>query len=142
MMRRGLVRRMRSRCGQAVDILAMNFDQHQPVRCFTAAIDFFMHRFDQAGLAHAARAPQQRIVGGKAGGEMPCVGQQGVTLVLHAFQQAQIDMGDMRHGDQPALRRLPDKGVALGQLAGDGSRRQPLQRIGDARKQGRVFQSP
>ena len=93
----------------------MDFDQHQPVLAFALAIDFFMHRLDQRALAHAARAPQQRIVGGQAFGEAPRVGQQGVALALDALEQRQIDMRHLGHRHQPALRRLPDKGVAPGQ---------------------------
>jgi preprotein translocase subunit YajC len=47
-------------------------------------------------------------------------------------------MGHMRHGDQPALRGLPDKGVAIGQGAAKGSGRQAIQRRGDAGEERRV----
>jgi hypothetical protein len=117
--------------GQGVDILAMNLDQHQSIGAFARLVDLFMHRLDQAGLSHAARAPQQRIVGGQPLREMPRVGEQGVALVLHALEQAKIDMGNMRHRDQSALPRLPDKGIAIRQSLGDRGGGEPFQRIRD-----------
>src|ERR1700742_3205970 len=47
-------------------------------------------------------------------------------------------MGDMGYGDQPALRRLPDKGVAIGQGGAKRGGRQAIQRRGDAGKKGRL----
>ena len=54
---------------QALDVLAVNLDQLQPAFADAAAIDLGVRRLDQRRLAHAARAPQQGVVGGQAAGE-------------------------------------------------------------------------
>ena len=72
-----------------------------------------MHRLDQRAFAHAARAPQQRIVGGQPVGETARVGEQGVALIFDRLEQRRAMLATWATGDQPAQVRLPDKGVAF-----------------------------
>ena len=69
-----------------------------------------MRGLDQRGLAHAARAPQQRVVGGQAVGEALGVLDQDVAHPVDALEQAEVDPADARHRRQPPVR-VPDKGV-------------------------------
>ena len=126
---------------QCVDVLPVDLDQHQMLRLGPAAIDFFVHGLDQAGFAHAAGAPQKRVVGRQPLGEMAGVGQQDFALRLDAFQQAEIDMGDVRHGDEAPLCRLPHKGAAGRQFLRHRGRGHPFQCRGDAFQRRRVRQA-
>ena len=55
-----------------------------------------MDGLDQRGFAHAARAPQQRIVGGQAAREAAGVVEELVALSVDALEQRQIDAIDLR----------------------------------------------
>jgi len=46
-----------------------------------------MHGFDQRAFAHAARTPQQRVVGGQPRGETLRIGEQGVAHTIYTFEQ-------------------------------------------------------
>ena len=58
----------------------MNLDQDQ--RRFAGLIHLRMHRLDQRAFAHAACAPQKRVVGGQAVGEAPGIGDQSLALII------------------------------------------------------------
>jgi hypothetical protein len=63
-------------------------------------------------LPHAARAPQQRVVGGKAFGEAGGVIEQHVAHAVDALEQGKrhaIDVGDRQ---KDLGLGLPDEGVA------------------------------
>ena len=83
-------------------------------------VDAGMRGLDQRGLAHAARAPQQRVVGGQAVGEALGILDQDVAHPVDALEQAEIDPVDARHRRQPPVR-VPDEGV--GGAEGIGRRR-------------------
>ena len=56
-----------------------------------------MDRLDQRALAHAACAPQQRVVGGQAAGEALCIVDQQITHTVDSAQQFQrqpVDRSD------------------------------------------------
>ena len=110
---------------QAIDILAVNLDQHQAVLALAPGVDLFMHRLDQAGFSHAACTPQQRIVGGQAFGEAPCVGQQGVALVLYALSSARSTWATS--GTATSLPRAPTRRRRSGRPRPSGG--QPAQRL-------------
>ena len=94
-----------------------------------------MRGLHQRRLAHAARAPQQRIVGRQALGEALGILDQHVAHAVDALEQRHLDAVDARDRREPASVRLPDEGVGAGQIGhGRALRRQPLERGGDARE--------
>ena len=95
---------------QALDVLAMNLDQLQAIGRLAVDIDAGMRRLDQRRLAHAARAPEQRVVGGQAVGEAFGVLDQDVAHPVDPLEQAEIDAADARHRRQPSVG-MPDEGV-------------------------------
>src|SRR5580704_5689146 len=57
------------KAGQAVDVLAMNFDELEREITGLAGmgrVDGGMRGFDERGFPHASRAPQKHVVGRKA----------------------------------------------------------------------------
>ena len=98
--------------GQALDVLAVDLDQLQPVGGLAVGIDAGMRSLHQRGLAHAARAPQQRIVGGQAVGEALGVLDQDVAHPVDALEQEEVDAADALDLGQPPVR-VPDKGVGI-----------------------------
>ena len=58
----------------------MDLDELQPG-------DLSMRGLDQRALAHAPRAPQERVVGGKAAGEAQRVGKERLARTVDALQQ-------------------------------------------------------
>ena len=92
-----------------------------------------MRGFDQRRLAHAARAPQQRVVGRQARGEALGVLDQHVAHAVDALEQRHVDAVDARHRREPAPVGMPDEGIGGGEIGrGRRLRRQPLERGGDA----------
>ncbi len=75
----GLAAQMVEEAGQRGDVLAMDLDELQP------AADLSMHGLDERALAHAPRAPQERVVGGKPAGETHRVGKERVPHPVDAF---------------------------------------------------------
>ena len=95
---------------QAGDILAVNLDELQRRRR-TPARHVGMDRLDQRALAHAARAPEQRIVGRQSAREARGILHQRVAHPVDALEQPErhaIDLGD---GQEGLGLRLPDKGL-------------------------------
>ena len=111
----------------------MDFDQLEAARDVLLAVDRGVRRLDQRRLAHAARAPQKRVVGGQRAGEAPGVLDQKVAHPVDAAQERDVDAVDARDGRQRAAVGAPDegfRGVEIGR--GRGRRREPLERVGDA----------
>ena len=93
-----------------------------------------MGGFHQRRFAHAARAPQQRVIGGQALGEALGIFDQHVAHAVDALEQRHLDAVDVRDRRQASVR-MPDKGVGGGQIGrGRVGRRETLQRIGDPRQ--------
>ena len=100
-----------------------------------AGVDLGMGRLDQRGLAHAACAPQQGVVGRQATGEALGVLDQGVARPVDAGEQAHLHP---RHLAAPgsAGARVPTGRRRRRRIEGRrGRRRGPLQRGGDALEQ-------
>jgi hypothetical protein len=91
-----------------------------------------MHRLDQRTLAGAARAPEQRIVGGKALRKPHGVVEQHVAHAVDAFEQRKRHAIDRRDRQKGLGIGLPDKSlgaVEIGLPRGGG--RKPLQGPGN-----------
>ena len=78
----------------------MDFDQLElagtpplAARCIDVGVD----RLDQRGLAHAARAPEQRVVGRQTAREALGVLDQDVAHPVDALEQRHLDAIDPRH---------------------------------------------
>jgi hypothetical protein len=92
-----------------------------------------MDRLHQRGFAHAARAPQQRIIGGQPPGETLGVLHQQIAHQINAPQQGDIHPVHPGHRREAAGCRMPDKGVRrieIDRSRGLGS--QPVKGAGDA----------
>ena len=108
----------------------MNLDQRQ---ARSATVDLGVHRLDQGTLAHAAGAPQERIVGRQAGGEAVRVVEQNVAHPVDSAQQGQRHPAHLGDRMQAVMLRLPDEGGRGLKVVDRGRcRGQPLQRLGDA----------
>ena len=94
-----------------------------------------MRGFDQRRLAHAARAPQQRVVRRQAAREALGVLDQKIAHPIDAFEQRHLDPVDARDRGEALPFGMPDKGVG-GRKIGlcRRRRRQPFQRVGDPLK--------
>ena len=120
---------------QALDVFAVNFDELERSGEIGAAIDFGVRRLDQRRLAHAARAPQQRIIGRQAARKTQRIVDQEIANPVDAAQQRNVDPIDL--GDRVERRAVgaPDEGVGAAEIRFRASRRgQPLQRLGDPGK--------
>ena len=119
---------------QALDVLAVDLDQLQPAFADAATVDLGVRRLDQRRLAHAARPPQQRVVGGKAAREAHRVVEQEVAHAVDAVQQRDVDPVDLGDRLERAAVGAPDEGVGGGHRHRRGGRRrgEPLERVGDA----------
>ena len=131
------VAQQRHQFRQPLDVLAMDFDELEPAACRMRGADRGMRGLDQRRLAHAARAPQQRIVGRQAAREALGVLDQEVAHPVDALEQRHLDAVDARAPASSRARlRVPDEGVGRGEVGrGGGRRREPLQRLGDPREQ-------
>ena len=69
-----------------------------------------MRRLDQRRLAHAARAPQQRIIGGQGAREPAGVFDQEVAHPVDAAQERDVDPVDPQDGRERAAVGAPDEG--------------------------------
>jgi hypothetical protein len=122
---------------QALDVLAVDLDELQAAGGHGAVVDVGVNGLDQRRLAHAARAPEQRVVGGQAPGEALGIGDELVADEIDAVQQRNIDAIDLGHRLEGERRRLPDEGVGgveVRTLA--HGRREALKRRGDSRQKG------
>ena len=85
----------------------MDFDELQLSRATECA----MRGLDQRGFAHAARAPEQSVVGGQSLREAPRVGEQEIARAVDPLKQAELDAIDLRHRRETCRRGAPDKGL-------------------------------
>ena len=87
----------------------------------------------QRRLAHAARAPQQGVVGGQPLREAARVVEQLLGGAVDALEQAERLAVDVRHRQEGLRRGLPHVGLALLEVRlGRRRRRQPVERGGKA----------
>jgi hypothetical protein len=86
-----------------------------PVRHLAVAVDGGVGRLHQRGLAHAARAPQQRVVGRQALGEA-AVFSISVSRARSMPRSSTISTRFTRGRGQPWPLRVPDKGVGGGEV--------------------------
>ena len=118
---------------QALDVLAMDLDQFQAPGDLALSVDRGVRSLDQRRLAHAARAPEQRIVGGKGAREALGVLDQKVAHPVDPAQERDIDAVDVRNRREGARVGAPDEGlgrVEIGFVRGSG--REAIERLGDA----------
>ena len=111
----------------------MDLDQFQAPRDLALAVDRGVRSLDQRRLAHAARAPEQRIVGGKGAGEALGVLDQKVAHPVDPAKERDVDTVDARDGREGARVGAPDEGlggVEIGPVRGRG--REAIERLGDA----------
>ena len=131
MKRCGALRSSRHQIRQRLDVLAMNFDELEPGGGMRGA-DRRMGGLDQRGFAHAARAPQQRVVGRQAAREALGILDQKIAHPVDALEQRHVDTVDAAHRARacglPDARRRPRRRQNRAPRRG---RRQPLQRAGD-----------
>jgi hypothetical protein len=93
-----------------------------------------MRGFHQRRFSHAARAPQQRIVGRQSAGEAFGILDQRVAHAIDALEQRHSDAVDVRHRRERAVG-LPDIGVGHAEVRRSrAGRRKPLQRVGNTRQ--------
>ena len=102
---RKLASSMRKQLRQRLDVLAMDLDELQ-------SCDLAVHGLDQRALAHAARAPKQRVVGGKPGRKPRRIGNQRGARGVDALQQGKRHTVDGFDREKGLGLGLPDKGVA------------------------------
>ena len=124
----------RHQVGQALDVLAVDLDElQQPGILAEARIDRGMGGLDQRRLAHAARAPQQRVVGGQAAAKRSVFS---IRMSRMRSMPLRSDMSTrLTRGTGASLRRIgiPDEGVGDGEIGRFRRlRREPLQRRRDA----------
>ena len=82
--------------------LGVNFDQPQARAADAALENVGVDGLDERTLAHAARAPEQRVVGRQAGRESLGVLGEDVAHPVDALQQRKFHAIHARHGNQPA----------------------------------------
>jgi len=112
----------------------VDFDELQPG-------DLAMDGLDQRALAHAARAPQKGIVGGKAAGEAKRVGKERIAHAVDTPKQGQGHSIDIAYGLKALGLGLPDKGIRGVEIGPVGfTRSKTLKRPGDPlQKAGKGF---
>src|SRR5262249_38656418 len=107
------------------DVFAMNLDELE-------ALHLAMYRLDERALAHAACAPQQRIVGREPAGEALGVGDQRIAHAVDAFEQREgyaVDIGDR---NETSCLGMPNEGVVDREIRRLGLlRTKPLDGPGD-----------
>ena len=98
-----------------------------------AAAHVGVHGLDQRRFAHAAGAPQQRVVGRQAAGKALGVLGELRRDVLDALQQLQRHAVDLRHRLEALGLGVPDESVGALEIGFRGRRRrQPLECRGEA----------
>jgi hypothetical protein len=75
-----------------------------------------MHRLDQRGFAHAARPPEQHVVGRVASGEAFGIVHENVANPVDAPDQADLDAIDLVHRLQIAGIGLPHEAIGDGKV--------------------------
>ncbi len=96
------------------------------------AVDLAVHRLDQRTLPGAARAPQEDVVGGKAGGEAARVVEQNVSHPVDAAQEIEIDTIDGINRLEPLAVGMPHESIGgVNVVDWRRRRRQAIKRVGD-----------
>ena len=95
--------------GQGVDILAVHLDQFQGNAACCAHI--FVNSLDQRGFAHAARAPEQHVIGGKTIGKTQRIFVQDVAHMVNAANELQRNAVRTRDRLQEGVDRRPDETI-------------------------------
>lgn len=116
-------------------------DLHQLDRRLSLGCDLGVHLgmacLHQRALAHAARAPQECIVGGQAAREAQRVVEKLIARAVDALQQANLHAADPRHRFEPLGISMPDEGVGGIEVRTGGARgSHALQGLRDAGKDG------
>jgi hypothetical protein len=103
----------------------MDLDELKP-------LDLAMHGLDERALAHAACAPQQRIVGGQPPREALRVGKERIAHAVDALEQRKRHAVDIGNGQEGLRLGLPHEGVACLEVGRLGLvRAKSLDRPGD-----------
>ena len=127
--------RHRHQFGQALDVLAVDLDELQGSALTLACelgVDRRVRGLHQRRLAHAAGAPQKRVVGRQAAREALGVLDQRIADAVDALKQRHLDAVDARHRHQSPVR-MPNESVGCVEIGrGLSRRREALQRHGDA----------
>jgi hypothetical protein len=109
----------------------MDLDQLEII----AAVDGRMHGLDQRRLAHAAGAPEQRIIGRQSAREPLRVLDQSVAHAIDALEQRHVDAIDVLDRREPTPLRMPHEGVGRGEIRRRRrARSEPFDRLGNASK--------
>ena len=82
-----------------------------------SAVDRGMHRLDQRALAHAARTPEQRVVGRQAVRRSAACCRAGCRATARCRTADERHAGHARHRPQPLAARLPDESVGHGEIS-------------------------
>ena len=93
-----------------------------------------MRRLDQRRFAHAARAPQQRIIGRQAAGEALGIFDQEVAHAVDALEERHVDTVDAANRRELAAFRVPDEGLGGGEI--ERRRRRPGRAVPARRRSG------
>ena len=97
-------------------------------------VDLGVDRLDQRGLAHAARAPEERVVGRQAAREAFGVVRQRVAHAVDAAQKRHLDPVDLGDGRQPPAGGCQTKASAAAKSgAGGAGGRDAVEGRGDLR---------
>ena len=124
---------------QALDVLAVDLDQLETAGDALLAVDRGVRRLDQRRLAHAARAPQERIVGGERAGESAGVLDQEIAHPVDAAQERDVHAVDALNRRQRAAIGAPDERFRRVEIwRGRRRRREPVERVGDSAEEGVV----
>ena len=121
---------------QRGDVLAMDLDQLEVRAGFAQSqlgADLGMRGLDERRLAHAARAPQQRVVCRQSRGEPACIVEQLCRRPVDTLQQLQRNSVDVGDRQEAFGLGQPHEGLC-GLEVGRGAARRgnPLQGSGDA----------
>ena len=114
---------------QALDVLAVDLDQHEAARLAARSAGAWIALTSE--LLPMPRAPQSRaLLAGRPAREAARVLEQGLGHALDAAQELERHAGDPRHRPQPLAARLPDERVGRSEVElARRRRREPLQRL-------------
>jgi hypothetical protein len=129
-----LAAQQRHKARQPADVLAMNLDKFERLgirRSGKPRIDCCMRGFDERGFAHAAGAPEERIVGREALCEALRIAEKNIASLVDAAQQPDIDPIDARNRDKRRGPSGENERVGGAEIAGRGCASEPLKRGGD-----------
>ena len=79
-----------------------------------------MHGLDERGFAHAAGAPEKRVVGREALCEALRIAEENIASLIDAAQQPDIDPINARNRDKRRGPSGEDERVGCAEIAGQG----------------------